>query len=183
MGSHSKQRVTPVSGRGTSRITITSRMCLGNFRSISSYPCTALSCFESPGRVTRLFFDDALKMTRSIFRERSSAQTFSLNFSQPDRSFLFEARSEIEKGQEPFIIWRSCSFRSFASSSNAALQWPACESPTIAVPVFCDDESCLPIVGHVLVYRDATHLTATFSKTLAPLFARHLEDLKTSFGG
>lgn len=43
---------------------------------------------------------------------------------------------------------------------------------------FCDAMSCLPVVGHVLVYRDTTHLTATFAKTLSPLFEQHLHKLK-----
>lgn len=33
---------------------------------------------------------------------------------------------------------------------------------------FCDEEYCKAVVGNILVYTDDNHLTATFSKTLAP---------------
>ena len=33
--------------------------------------------------------------------------------------------------------------------------------------IYCDSESCFPVIGNVIVYRDANHLTNTFSKTLA----------------
>jgi len=33
---------------------------------------------------------------------------------------------------------------------------------------YCTPQSCLTIVGHVPVYRDADHITATFARTLAP---------------
>ena len=32
---------------------------------------------------------------------------------------------------------------------------------------FCDETTCEPVIGNVVVYRDKHHLTATFSKTLA----------------
>ncbi|ARK23844.1 acyltransferase [Sporosarcina sp. P37] len=33
---------------------------------------------------------------------------------------------------------------------------------------FCDDTTCYPVIGNVIVYRDDNHLTAEYSKTLAP---------------
>lgn len=36
----------------------------------------------------------------------------------------------------------------------------------------CDEETCPPVVGNVLVYQDTTHITATYMRTLAP----YLED-------
>ncbi len=33
---------------------------------------------------------------------------------------------------------------------------------------FCDEKRCSPVVGHALVYRDKSHMTATFARTLAP---------------
>lgn len=41
---------------------------------------------------------------------------------------------------------------------------------------FCDAERCEPIVGNVLAYRDQDHMTATYSRTLAPAL---LEALRT----
>jgi hypothetical protein len=32
----------------------------------------------------------------------------------------------------------------------------------------CDGDVCLPVVGGVTVYSDASHMTATFAATLAP---------------
>lgn len=39
---------------------------------------------------------------------------------------------------------------------------------------FCDDKSCQPVIGNVLVYRDYHHITATYSKTLAEGLEKHL---------
>ena len=36
-------------------------------------------------------------------------------------------------------------------------------------PVFCGPRTCLPVIGGVLVHKDAHHLTRTFSRTLGPL--------------
>ncbi|RKL68040.1 hypothetical protein CR203_05960 [Salipaludibacillus neizhouensis] len=38
----------------------------------------------------------------------------------------------------------------------------------------CGDELCEPVIGNVLVYRDAHHLTATYSRTLAPYVREEL---------
>ncbi len=42
------------------------------------------------------------------------------------------------------------------------------------LPWFCTARACPVIVGNVLVYRDASHVTATYSRLLAPLLGRHL---------
>ncbi|ALJ19390.1 acyltransferase family protein [Microbacterium sp. No. 7] len=39
---------------------------------------------------------------------------------------------------------------------------------------FCGVERCEPIVGNVVAYRDQSHLTATYARTLAPLLAERL---------
>lgn len=33
--------------------------------------------------------------------------------------------------------------------------------------VYCDSKVCFPVIGQVVVYRDANHLTSTFARTLA----------------
>jgi hypothetical protein len=43
--------------------------------------------------------------------------------------------------------------------------------------VFCAPDRCFPVVGGALVTRDTTHLTATFSATLAPLLLREVDRL------
>lgn len=41
---------------------------------------------------------------------------------------------------------------------------------------FCTEESCAATIGNVLVYRDLTsHITATFSRSLAPILATEIE--------
>ena len=39
---------------------------------------------------------------------------------------------------------------------------------------FCEDDTCSPVIGNVLVYRDTHHLTASYSKTMAPALEEHL---------
>ncbi|MFD7077977.1 acyltransferase family protein [Nocardioides sp. NPDC059952] len=41
---------------------------------------------------------------------------------------------------------------------------------------YCTEERCPLVVGHVLAYRDQTHITATFSKTLAPYLVKAVQD-------
>ncbi|MER7607515.1 acyltransferase family protein [Nocardioides sp. NPDC127503] len=41
---------------------------------------------------------------------------------------------------------------------------------------YCDEDRCPLVVGHVQVYRDRSHITATFSMTLAPYLVRAVED-------
>jgi peptidoglycan/LPS O-acetylase OafA/YrhL len=44
-------------------------------------------------------------------------------------------------------------------------------------PGICRATTCPAVVGNVLVYRDAHHLTATYARTLAPMFAARLTEL------
>ena len=39
---------------------------------------------------------------------------------------------------------------------------------------FCDENSCPPAIGNVIVYRDDSHITEAYSKTLAPMLSRKL---------
>jgi hypothetical protein len=43
---------------------------------------------------------------------------------------------------------------------------------------FCDASLCYPVIGGVLVYKDLTHITATYGKTLAPYLEREVRRLK-----
>ena len=38
----------------------------------------------------------------------------------------------------------------------------------------CEPEHCPAIIGNVIVYRDGSHVTATYMKTLAPFFEQCL---------
>ena len=39
-------------------------------------------------------------------------------------------------------------------------------------PFFCDERSCYPVVGGVLVHKDINHLTRHFAETLGPYLLR-----------
>jgi hypothetical protein len=39
---------------------------------------------------------------------------------------------------------------------------------------FCDETHCHPVIGNVIVYRDDSHITATYSMTLAPMLLREM---------
>jgi hypothetical protein len=39
---------------------------------------------------------------------------------------------------------------------------------------FCDDETCYPVIGNVLVYRDEHHLSTLYIQTLAPALEEHI---------
>lgn len=41
----------------------------------------------------------------------------------------------------------------------------------------CPADSCVPVIGNVLVYRQGSHLTVTYVDTLAPRLARALEEI------
>ena len=47
-------------------------------------------------------------------------------------------------------------------------------------PFICNIETCPPIIGNTLVYRDANHLTATFSRSLAPVVGPRIMSLLKS---
>jgi peptidoglycan/LPS O-acetylase OafA/YrhL len=40
---------------------------------------------------------------------------------------------------------------------------------------YCHADTCPPIIGNVIVYRDADHITATFARTLAPFLMQELD--------
>ena len=39
---------------------------------------------------------------------------------------------------------------------------------------FCNDTTCPPAIGNVIVYVDDSHITSTYSRTLAPALSRKL---------
>jgi len=43
---------------------------------------------------------------------------------------------------------------------------------------FCDATRCPPVIGGVLVYKDLTHITSEYGKTLAPYLEREIRRLK-----
>ena len=50
--------------------------------------------------------------------------------------------------------------------------------PSVLVDInreICPDNLCRAVIGNALVYRDKSHLTATFARTLAPALERGLK--------
>ena len=43
---------------------------------------------------------------------------------------------------------------------------------------FCSARFCPPVIGGVLVYKDLTHITSEYAKTLAPYLEREIRRLK-----
>ena len=43
---------------------------------------------------------------------------------------------------------------------------------------FCDATRCPPVIGGVLAYKDLTHITGEYGKTLAPYLEREVRRLK-----
>ncbi len=48
--------------------------------------------------------------------------------------------------------------------------------------VFCDSDTCQPVIGNIVVYRDDNHLTDTFAKTLAPNISAAIAEVLRSKG-
>jgi len=42
---------------------------------------------------------------------------------------------------------------------------------------FCDEKTCSPVIGNVLVYRDFHHITATYSETMGPALAEKITEV------
>ncbi|MET0976615.1 MAG: acyltransferase family protein [Leifsonia sp.] len=77
---------------------------------------------------------------------------------------------------------RAVALEAFDGSVEAAERTPG--SHVIDMTnLYCTDDECPSIIGHVLVYRDETHVTATWAGTLAPYVAEELERLLTARDG
>lgn len=64
---------------------------------------------------------------------------------------------------------RSVAFGYPDGQAQAALRVPRARVVDLS-DLYCTRDACAPVVGHVLVYRDTTHLTATYASTMAPYF-------------
>jgi hypothetical protein len=67
----------------------------------------------------------------------------------------------------------------------AAIAAERLRSPRVQVidmtPFFCDARSCPAVIGGVLVYRDATHLTRAYAISLGPYLLREIRKLIASW--
>jgi hypothetical protein len=58
--------------------------------------------------------------------------------------------------------------------SNGCLRSPRNVQFVDMTEYFCDGSRCPGVIGNVIVYSDDSHITATYSRTLAPMLARKL---------
>jgi SGNH domain (fused to AT3 domains) len=67
----------------------------------------------------------------------------------------------------------------------AAIAAEQLHSPRVQVidmtPFFCDAQLCPAVIGGVLVYRDATHLTRAYATSLGPYLLREIRKLVSSW--
>jgi hypothetical protein len=61
----------------------------------------------------------------------------------------------------------------FDGQAEAAQQVPRAHLVDVT-SLYCTATVCPPVIGHVLVYKDRTHITATFADTLAPYIEREV---------
>ena len=71
------------------------------------------------------------------------------------------------------------------NADAAAVAAKRLHSPRVQVvdltSFMCSSTKCFPVVGGALVYKDATHLTAVFAKTLSPYLGRGIDKLRASW--
>ncbi|MEP7370539.1 MAG: acyltransferase family protein, partial [Dermatophilaceae bacterium] len=70
-------------------------------------------------------------------------------------------------------VTRSKGLATFDGQAEAALQVSRAHLVDVT-SMYCTATQCPPVIGHVLVYKDRTHLTATFAATLAPYIERQV---------
>jgi hypothetical protein len=61
----------------------------------------------------------------------------------------------------------------FDGQAEAAQQVPRAHLVDVT-SLYCTAIVCPPVIGHVLVYKDHTHITATFAETLSPYIERQV---------
>lgn len=79
----------------------------------------------------------------------------------------------LEKGPDSCNFGRSASLR-FDPQKTAATSAPRVSLIDMSDSI-CEEKSCESVVGNVLVYRDSSHLTATYSSSLWPTLERKLQ--------
>ena len=70
-------------------------------------------------------------------------------------------------------VSRSKGLAMFDGQAEAALQVSRAHLVDLT-SFYCTATACPPVIGHVLVYKDRTHLTATFASTLSPYIERRV---------
>src|SRR5690606_24315202 len=79
------------------------------------------------------------------------------------------------KEYDPCAADRDGKFKVITNAMWEAAKSEQSVSTIDLTPYFCDDDKCHSMIGGVLVYFDAHHLTATYSISMAPLIAPAIE--------
>ena len=74
---------------------------------------------------------------------------------------------------EVCAVPRSLGLAVFDGQAEAALKVPRARLVDVT-SFYCTATVCPPVIGHVLVYKDRTHITAAFAETLAPYVERQV---------
>ena len=74
---------------------------------------------------------------------------------------------------EACAVTRSKGLAMFDGQAEAASQVSRAHLVDVT-SMYCTARECPPVIGHVLVYKDRTHLTATFAATLTPYIERQV---------
>jgi hypothetical protein len=93
-------------------------------------------------------------------------------------------RHAVRSGREPgptCALPRDTALKPDAAIEAAARMSPQRVQAIDLTPFMCDDELCYPVVGGVLVKKDAGHFTRLFATTLTPYLRRALDRVMRSW--
>lgn len=81
--------------------------------------------------------------------------------------------------EHPDTFMTECTFRSRGGLGTKALRTAAEESKSAVLldftPWQCPEGTCPPVIGNVLVYRQGSHITATWAEKMAPVIGAELD--------
>lgn len=82
--------------------------------------------------------------------------------------------------------WSGCSFSATESGGTPAILAAARQMPSVSVidltPWVCLTDQCPPVIGEILVYRQGSHITDAYARTLQEVLWRHLQALGVAAG-
>jgi SGNH domain (fused to AT3 domains) len=117
-----------------------------------------------------------LRQTWSSLTRQGTGVIVLLDNPAPDRR-IYECVAQNGTDLERCAYERSDGIaRSAAPTQRAAAQGLDGVEIVDLTHLICPTESCPPVIGNVLVYRQGSHLTATFVETLAPALGTALAD-------
>src|SRR5690606_16700990 len=104
----------------------------------------------------------------------------------PVRSELDGADSVYECVAEHRDDWGGCSFTRNDGSGTPAIREAAAQMSSVDLidlnPWVCPSDQCPPVIGEVLVYRQGSHITDTYARSLQEHLWRELVDIGVAAG-